>query len=291
MAPHSTDKPSPARRILERLGALDLTPRRAAILAGLRPDTVRTILRRGATPRADTLAALAPILRRSVDWLSCASDDETEPADIQRAVDFPVHIEDGPRRAVPSGQMHLSESFPRFELDSQGRPAPRPQPPRAFMRAEPTAARTADLFAAMVPVRGQVAAGVWTEEETDPLDDKRVPVSFDPRWPSDGQYCLELVGDSLDQLYPEGAFVHVVVRDAYTRFVRPGDLVVLARRRGDLVERTVKELALNRGGELVAQARSSNPRFREPIDLTAGLQNGDTVEIEAIVIGAYLPRR
>lgn len=69
------------QRIEKRLSALNLTARKAGILAGLGPDGIRNILRDdvGQTknlPRIDTLARLSVALECDPAWLTFGSDHE-----------------------------------------------------------------------------------------------------------------------------------------------------------------------------------------------------------------------
>lgn len=216
-----------ADRVRQRLEALGLSQRKAARLAGLSEDTVRTILRRHTDARAETLARLAPVLGVSVDWL--ARGLVSEPTDSP--------------------------------------PAP-----------------------ALLPLRGRAAAGLWLEGELDASPEVVLPLAVHPRWPAAAQWGLTLEGDSLDQLYPAGAAVHVVALEAFGRSPRAGDLVVLVRRRGQLLERSVKELRVDGQGRLQAWPRSTNPRWQTPVDFAQDLDDGDTVTVEGVVVGAYFAR-
>ena len=250
-----------AQRVRERLEALGLSPAKASALAGLGRDTVRSILRRpNDSPRAATLAALAPVLGRSVDWLSGASDDVAKPFGVEDADHGHFRFDDA-GRAAPA--------------------APTPRPPRRPLPPGPEP----------LPYRGRAAAGLWVEDEAELTDEGHAPFAADPRFPPAAQYALALEGDSLNEIYPPGVLVHVVARDAYSAWIRPGDLVVLARRRGGLLERSVKELRADAAGRLQAWPRSTNPRWSEALDLAADLDDGDVVTIEGVVIGAYVPRR
>lgn len=257
-----------ASRIAQRLKELGLSPRAASLRAGLKPDTVRTILRRDAKGRGDTLAKLAPVLGRSVDWLSGASDDEANPFSVENEA---------------SGRPPGTSDHSHFRFDDEGRA--RQVTPR---RLKPTAHAPP---VAAPPYRGRAAAGLWVEDEAELTGDGHAPFASDPRYPTAAQYALALEGDSLNEIYPPGVVVHVVARDAYPAFIRPGDLVVLARRRGGLLERSVKELRADAAGRLQAWPRSTNPRWSEALDLAADLDDGDVVTIEGVVIGAYVPRR
>ncbi|HRE44065.1 MAG TPA: helix-turn-helix domain-containing protein [Terricaulis sp.] len=145
-----------------------------------------------------------------------------------------------------------------------------------------------------LPVRFAVQAGAWLERDDLVQVPKRgPPVSADPYYPADAQW-LELVrGDSMDLFYPEGAWVHVV--DAITIGYKPRseDFVTIERKRqqGGIIERSLKQIEIRRGGKVELWPRSRNPRWNGPLPLGEPLDVDDEVRIAALVIGGYLPAR
>jgi SOS-response transcriptional repressor LexA len=83
-----------ADRILERLDALNLSARKAALRAGIPPARLRDVLNgKSRHPRSDTISALAPALEVTASWLA------GEPiSDYELAINRPE----------PSWQQHLS---------------------------------------------------------------------------------------------------------------------------------------------------------------------------------------
>lgn len=71
-----------------------------------------------------------------------------------------------------------------------------------------------------------------------------------------------------------------------------GDVVVAERRRGQLVERTCKELKLSNGGYEL-WPRSSDVKYREPIHVPSieegRADDGEEIEIVGLVIGRFSP--
>lgn len=136
--------------------------------------------------------------------------------------------------------------------------------------------------------KGRVSGGLWHEvaENQDSAVD-RVPVAPDPRYPIEAQYALRVEGDSVNKIAPNGSII-ACVDLAYTGMdVRDGDLVVVERRRGSLVETTVKRLRKGtRGLELWPE--SSAPAHQEKLAL--GRSKGEEeVSIKALVISVTNP--
>ena len=67
------------------------------------------------------------------------------------------------------------------------------------------------------------------------------------------------------------------------------DLVIVERRRGATVERTVKQISITNGAcEL--WPRSDDPRFQTPIPCQGPEPDGTEIEITHRVIGSFTPR-
>jgi SOS-response transcriptional repressor LexA len=140
-----------------------------------------------------------------------------------------------------------------------------------------------------VMVVGEVAAGVWQEEDT--WDERK----FDdiPTVPGRYEHLEQLAylvrGPSMDLVRIfDGDFV-IVVRyfEARVAYVE-GDIVLVTRRNGSLTERTVKILHLIEDGfELTP--RSSDPRFQKPIVIRSGDEDASdsSTEITGLVIASH----
>jgi len=144
----------------------------------------------------------------------------------------------------------------------------------------------------MLPIRYEVAAGAWlaTDEAVDePLGVHRAQlVEGYERWP---QWLERVRGDSYNRFIPDGALIHVV--DAIAMGYEPAheDVVVVVRTRaqGAFRERTVKQVVLAPEG-IQLWPRSYNDKWSQPLDVgeDMNLENGDTVEIVAKVLRAYV---
>lgn len=150
--------------------------------------------------------------------------------------------------------------------------------------------------AEFLPIRYDVGAGLWQE-----VTDAQVflgvgTVAPDPAFSGFPQWLERVQGDSMDKDYRDGELVHVVDAIALGYAPQHGDHVILVRRRidGAEMERTIKEVVRKPGGLIEFWPRSNNPRWASPVRLNQ-MDGGDDqtveVEISALVIGSYRPRR
>lgn len=147
-------------------------------------------------------------------------------------------------------------------------------------------------------VCGAVQAGSFTEAVEWPHDDRYPsPLAEDPRYSSFMQYVLEVRGNSMDELYPEGSFVICVRFMDLQRSPVVSEIVVTLRRDShhDGYEATLKELRQAPDGSYWLWPRSSDPSHR-PVKVEGfddGSADNDDVVVWALVIGGYRaePRR
>ena len=139
-----------------------------------------------------------------------------------------------------------------------------------------------------LPLCGDVAAGVWSEpRSSQEAEFERVPVAPDPRYPVGAQYALKVRGNSVNKVAGDGAIVACVDILEAGMDPRPGDLVVVERKRGGLVEATVKRLRATEG-VLELWPESDDPSHQDMLPLRP--VKGETeVVIRAVVIGIYVP--
>ncbi|MCX5569630.1 hypothetical protein [Kaistia nematophila] len=138
-------------------------------------------------------------------------------------------------------------------------------------------------------VAGEVAAGVWQEEEIWDVE-KYDPIPVVPgRYANLEQRAYLVRGPSVDQMRIfDGDFAIAVkywmVREAPV----DGDLVIVTRRKGDLAERTIKEIQVF-PDRVELWPRSSDPRFQAPIVILKDSDAPDdvSVEITDLVIGSF----
>lgn len=137
-------------------------------------------------------------------------------------------------------------------------------------------------------VRHDVAAGVW--RELDDLSQVELPLSplrSDPQWPASEQWVAKVVGDSMNEIYPEDTYVRLVSVFAIHRYQpKTGHHVEVVRKRegGLLREVTLKEIRVNADGSIDLICRSSNPRWKDPIPYKDGIRPADG-EAEVVITG------
>lgn len=140
-------------------------------------------------------------------------------------------------------------------------------------------------------VMGKVAAGIYKDISVEDQDEHRKPriaVARDLRFPYCRQYALEIEGDSMDELFSDGAVV-VCVDFADSGLDLKAGMIAHVERfiaDGQLVENTLKELRRNGKEGWVLHPRSSNPSHK-PLLLSDG--ETDEVKIKGFVIGKWEP--
>lgn len=138
-----------------------------------------------------------------------------------------------------------------------------------------------------VHIRGNVAAGVWTEHDDTSQMTEELPI-VGGRWRSLEQFGYRVYGPSMERKRIfDGDYVIAVPYFDARRNLTNSDIVVVERKRGGLTERTVKELVVTTEGcEL--WPRSDDPRFQAPIyaNLHGEGQedDGTVIEITGLVI-------
>lgn len=139
----------------------------------------------------------------------------------------------------------------------------------------------------LVPVLGDVQAGVWqTLPDEPPEPQEWVPLSDPTYFRAENVYALNVRGPSMNKIYGDPA--KVIVVDAVEAGIREGDHVVVQRREHDKVETTLKELVLN-GRNVELWPRSTDPNYQTPIILQRRKHSDQGVSIIAVVVGAYKP--
>jgi transcriptional regulator with XRE-family HTH domain len=143
-----------------------------------------------------------------------------------------------------------------------------------------------------LPVRGIVAAGMW--QSLDLIQDQplgTVPMMEDPQYAGFPQWAELLRGPSVNRVFEDGMYVHVV--DTIALGYRPshGDLVIVERRKEQdgLIERTCKRVLIRAGEPPQLVGDSTDERFNAPLPVEVGPD--DTIRVVGLVIGGYKPLR
>lgn len=137
----------------------------------------------------------------------------------------------------------------------------------------------------VVSISGEVQAGHWVEEDSFSFQDTSyVPMSPNPQYSPESQTAFLVRGQSMNKKVQDGDYVIAVWIDQ-TRDAIDNDIVVIRRRRGQLVETSLKRLRIIDGHPKLFP-ESTDPKHQKPLDL-GDPENGDCVEIIARVIGSY----
>lgn len=143
-----------------------------------------------------------------------------------------------------------------------------------------------------VLIVGAVQAGGYTAAlELPESDHYPSGLPYDRRYAGLPQFALEVRGNSVDELYPDGSTVQCIKFLDLHRRPQPGELVVVWRRdpHHDGGEATLKELRTASDGSYWLWPRSTDPRH-QPFELKGlddASDDNDDVVVVALVIGGY----
>jgi hypothetical protein len=137
-----------------------------------------------------------------------------------------------------------------------------------------------DLRLARVIGVAQAGAFVEVYDNSDSGDDTYIPTVADPRFPHLEPVAFEVAGDSIDEMCKAGGYA-VGVNFADSGLQLRADMWVVADRvRGDLVERTIKQVK-GSPGRWTLHPASSNPRHK-PIRFPSAEAHEEIVIIAVI---------
>lgn len=140
-----------------------------------------------------------------------------------------------------------------------------------------------------LPLLGEIQAGQFKDITLYDRDEERprIAVGRDSRYPRARQYALAVIGDSMDELFPDGCYVTCV--DFYDAGLELTSGAVYHVERTiagtHLVETTLKEVRVDKNGFTLIP-RSTNKRHK-PIPVKG---NEDTeFEVKGMVLGSWVP--
>ena len=145
-------------------------------------------------------------------------------------------------------------------------------------------------IARRIPVVGDVQAGVWLEAVAREYYevDEYLPIDV-AGYESARLKAMRVVGPSMNKIYPPGRFV--VLAEPAEAGIRNGDHVVVERRRGPMVEITLKEYVEEADGRIALWPRSNHPDFQEPFYLkNRDETDQDGLTIIGVVVADYRRR-
>lgn len=139
-----------------------------------------------------------------------------------------------------------------------------------------------------VELVGAVEAGQWHEAVEWPQEDRyTVPVANTGGFRQFPKLALEVRGDSMNLVYPEGTTLICVKFLDLGRDPRSGEKVIVQRRNANgLYEATVKEYVRTGDGRSWLWPRSSNPTHQTPTEMGPNGDGDDDLVIWALVISS-----
>jgi phage repressor protein C with HTH and peptisase S24 domain len=151
-------------------------------------------------------------------------------------------------------------------------------------------------------VRGKVQGGVFRKAVELPPDEQlEIPALIPAEYLGLPLFAFEVVGTSMNLIYPEGTFVIAVDPFHLSDDWRPidGDRVIVRRtNRWDEAEMTVKEVEIDPSGLFYLRPRSTDPEFQDsmkvaPDEVLSGEfeEHSDSVRIVGFVIGSWRDER
>jgi len=135
-----------------------------------------------------------------------------------------------------------------------------------------------------INVIGQVQGGVWREQAQWP-EEEWYPIEVEPSpVPGAERFALEMVGYSMEDVIPNGSTLECLrVFDNADLQPIDGDIVIVERKKGDLVETTCKRLRIFPNGVVELHAESSRPEFATPLRIDGIFSEGETDDETRIV--------
>jgi len=138
-----------------------------------------------------------------------------------------------------------------------------------------------------LPVVGRIQAGHWLDVTVlEPQTEEFLPVARDPRYPRVRQYALQVLGDSMNIMFPEGSYV-TCIDFAESGLPLRDHMVVHVERRingGQLVEITLKVVETHAGRTCLVP-KSTNPAWF-PYYIDASAEDTEVV-VKGLVTGKY----
>lgn len=157
-------------------------------------------------------------------------------------------------------------------------------------------------FVETIYVKGFVQAGAWQEALEWPVSDWLPAYAPpDPRYSTIDRFGLEVRGNSMNKVYPDGSIVIAVKLDDLGRLPRSGERVVVLSRATNgspAMEATVKKYQIDNDGRHILWPESTDPLYQVPIilDERAKILGDDAshgsypdITIYAVVVGSYRP--
>lgn len=141
-------------------------------------------------------------------------------------------------------------------------------------------------IARVIPVVGEVAAGVWRETAVAEAWEIAEYLPLDVLgYERADLKAMRVVGASMNRIYPPGRYV--IVAPPAEAGLRMDDIVVVERCRKGLYEITLKQFTVEADGRRALWPRSDDPRYQTPIYLQDETDDQDSPSIIGIVVADF----
>ena len=137
-----------------------------------------------------------------------------------------------------------------------------------------------------IPVVGAVQAGHWRAAVEQLEEQRSVPYVAPSAFRQFSCVAFDVVGHSMDRVYPHGSTLIAITYEELGRDPRPGERVIVQRYAHDEVEASCKELRIGSQGHLELWPLSTRAEHQKP--LFYPVKNGETVVITHRVIAAIV---
>lgn len=136
-----------------------------------------------------------------------------------------------------------------------------------------------------IKVVGSVEAGAWRQVAEWDLDSQYDLAVMPAPVGNAERFGLEVTGYSMDKIFPPGIILDVLAIPG-TPGLEPqvGDIVIVRRRQGDLIETTCKRLARADDNTLELRSESTRAEFSDPIK-TGSPDAAHHIDSETTIIG------
>ena len=139
----------------------------------------------------------------------------------------------------------------------------------------------------IVALTKSAAGGVWREVGVSVIFEAvAIPLVPEPRLAGLEQYATRIDGTDFNRILKPGDYAIFVPFDGIRTAPQDGDIVEVERKRGDVVETTVRRVRI-RGGAVELWPESDDPAWQKPLRLADG--GRDRAEITGYYVGLLRP--
>lgn len=139
-----------------------------------------------------------------------------------------------------------------------------------------------------IKIKIEVAVGVWKDSRIDNPRAETKSISLPSKTVGRGmRFAVEIADESVNRVFDPGDFAIIEpVEPSEAMHCNVDNLVYVERKRGDLVERSIRRVSSNDGFTLKLVNHSTDPKFKETLTVPS-TDRGETIKIEGRIVGKY----